>query len=108
MNINVKGTRIRLTEADQAYIEDKVNSLGKLLKDSDKVFVEAEVDKKHKNGEIFRVEVSVNPPKYYAESFGTSFYEAMDLAVPKIKEQLARQKDKKVSSRRAKKSIRSL
>ncbi|MDE2311600.1 MAG: ribosome-associated translation inhibitor RaiA [Patescibacteria group bacterium] len=108
MNINFKGTRTKLTEADQSYIEDKLLSLGKFIKNADKVFIEAETDAKHKSGLVFRLEISVNPPEFYAEARGNDFYEALDLVLPKIKEQLAKQKDKKVSLRRRKTPLKEL
>lgn len=103
MNIHYKGTRTSLSAADQDYVEKKLEPIGKFIKDSDKVFVEAEVDKKHKSGQVFRVEVSINPPKYYAEARGGDFYEALDLVLPKIKEQLLKSKDKKLTKRRGSK-----
>ncbi|MCL5667232.1 MAG: ribosome-associated translation inhibitor RaiA [Patescibacteria group bacterium] len=103
MNINYKSTNTSLTQSDKDYIADKLESLASFMKDGDKAFIETEIDKKHKSGLVFRMEISINPPKYYAEARGNDFYEALDLALPKIKEQLAKQKDKKISLRRRKK-----
>jgi ribosomal subunit interface protein len=108
MNIGFKGTRTYLTAADQQYIENKIGTLNKFLKNQDKVFVEVEMDNKHSSGLIFRMEVSINPPKHYAEARGNDFYEALDLVIPKIKEQLVKQKDKKVSLRRRKTPLKRL
>ncbi len=108
MNINYKGTHASLSENDQNYIEDKINGLGRLVKPADNVFVEVQMDAKHKSGLVFRLEISINPPQFYAEARGNDFYEALDLVIPKIKEQLAKQKDKKVSLRRRKKSLKEL
>lgn len=108
MNIKFKATNTKLSEADQDYIESKLLTLDRLLKKSDKIFVEAQMDKKHSSGFIFRLEISINPPQYYADARGTDFYEALDLALPKIKEQLAKQKDKKVSLRRRRESLKDL
>ena len=108
MNLNFKSKNTKLTEADQEFIEEKLTGLGRLVKPEDKVFVEAEVDAKHKSGLIFRLEVTINPPQFYADARGNDFYEALDLVLPKIKEQLAKQKDKKVSLRRRKTSLKNL
>ncbi len=108
MNIGFKGKRTYLTEADQEYIENKIRTLDKFIKNQDNVFVEVEMDNKHSSGLVFRMEVSVNPPKFYADARGNDFYEALDLVLPKIKEQLVRQKDKKVSLRRRKTPLKRL
>lgn len=108
MNINIKGVNVALTEADKDFITGKISALGKFAKGSDKVFVEVDVDNKHKSGLVFRVEISINPPKLYAEARGNDFYEALDLALPKIKEQLTKEKDKKVSLRRRKTPLKRL
>lgn len=109
MNIGFKGTRTYLSAADQKYIENKIHALDKFLKnDQDKLFVEVEMDNKHSSGLIFRMEVSINPPQYYAEARGNDFYEALDLVIPKIKEQLVKNKDKRVSLRRRKTPLKGL
>jgi len=108
INISIKGTRIKLSEADQEYIETKIKTLGRILGPSDKVFAEVQMDAKHKSGLVFRMEISVNPPEFYVEARGNDFYEALDLALPKIKEQLTKQKDKRVSLRRRNTSIKNL
>ena len=108
MNINFKGTGTSLSEADQEYIEDKLKGLANFIKNQDSVFVEAARDKKHSSGLVFRLEISINPPKFYAEARGNDFYEALDLVLPKIKEQLTKLKDKKISLRRRKTSLKSL
>lgn len=108
MNINFKGTHASLSEADQDYIESKLKTLGKFIKDADKVFVEAEVDSKHNSGLVYRLEIAINPPKLYADARGNDFYEALDLVLPKIKEQLAKEKDKRISLRRRKTGLKDL
>lgn len=42
----------------------------------------------------------VSPTGHYAEAVAGDFYEAMDLVIPKITEQMRRGKDKKISLRR--------
>ena len=108
MNIKYKGTRTSLSEADQRYIENKLKTLGNFIKNQDSIFVEAARDSKHSSGLIFRLEISVNPPQHYAEARGNDFYEALDLVIPKIKEQMVKLKDKKVSLRRRETPLKSL
>src|SRR5262245_8153079 len=100
MNLNIKATHTTLTEAIKTDIEDKLQFLEKFLRPEDKVHVELEEDRKHVSGRFSRVEISIQPRGLYAEANGNDFYEAMDLAVPKVKEQLTRTKDKRVSLRR--------
>lgn len=97
MNINIKATNTSLTAAIKQFIEDKVSSLDKFLKEEDKMHVELEVLKKHRTGLVHRAEIHIHPEGYYAESMGVDFYSAMDLMLPKIKEQLVKAKDKKLS-----------
>lgn len=100
MNINIKATNTTLTPAVKNFIQDKLSNLLSFIKEEDKIRVELEVEKKHKSGLIFRAEVDIQPRGHYAEARGNDFYEAMDLVLPKIKEQLVKQKDKKIKTRR--------
>lgn len=100
MNINIKATNTTLTPAIKQDIEKKLTALSKFLKPEHKLYVEVEVLKKHKSGLTQRVEVNIKPSNMYAEAVGADFYEALDLVVPKIKEQLVKNKDKALTSRR--------
>ncbi len=100
MNINIKATKTTLTPSIKQFVEDKIQSLETFIKSEDKIRVELEVDKKHSSGKIYRAEVDIQPHGHYAEAFAEDFYAAFDLVMPKIKEQLAKQKDKRVSLRR--------
>lgn len=105
MNINIKATKTTLTPTIKEHIESKLKSLEKFIRPEEKIRVELEVDKKHSSGLIFRVEIDMQPHGHYADSRGNDFYEAFDLLLPKIKEQLAKEKDKAVSLRRRRQKI---
>jgi len=100
MNINIKATNTTLTPTIKENIYDKFAVLEAFLHPEDKVHIEVEEITRHKNGLTSRVEVNIHPHGQYAEGFGNDFYEALDLVIPKIREQLARTKDKKISLRR--------
>jgi ribosomal subunit interface protein len=100
MNINIKATNTTLTPTITQNIHDKFAVLDPFLHSEDKIHVEVEEITRHKNGLTSRVEAHIQPHGQYAEGFGNDFYEALDLVIPKIREQLSRTKDKKISLRR--------
>jgi len=100
MNLTIKATHTTLTDAIRSDIATKLAPLENFLRPEDQVHVELEEDTKHRSGRFSRVEVLIQPRGHYADARGNDFYEAMDLVVPKIKEQLTRDKDKRVSLRR--------
>lgn len=100
MNINIKATNTTLTPAIKATVTDKLSVLEKFLKEEDVVYLELAEDTRHQSGEYFRVDIQISPHSYYAEARANDFYEAIDLAIPKITEQLRRTKDKRISLRR--------
>lgn len=101
LNINIKATHTILTPAISAYVSKKIKALEKFLRPENAVHVELDVEPKHHTGPKYRAEITIMPkPGMYADSYGEDLYEAIDLCVPKIKEQLVRNKDKTVSLRR--------
>ncbi len=100
MNIQIKALHTTITDAIRSSIEDKLAVLERFLRPEHKITVDLEEDVKHNSGRFSRVEVHITPHGYYAEARGNNFYEALDLVIPKIREQLTRSKDKKVSLRR--------
>ncbi len=100
MNLTIKAKNTTLTPAIKGFINDKLSILERFLKEEDKVRVELEVDKRDKDGLCFRAEIDIQPRGHYADAKADDFYGAMDLVLPKIKEQLVKSKDKKISKRR--------
>jgi putative sigma-54 modulation protein len=100
MNITIKATNTTLTPAITEFITEKLGQLDKFIKEEDKIHVEVEVDKKHKSGLVFRADVEIQPHGQYAEARGNDLYEAMDMVMPKIKEQLIKKKEKKIDLNR--------
>lgn len=100
MNINIKATNTTLTDAIRQTITEKLSSIEPFLRPEDKVRVEVEEETHHKTGLFSRVEVHIAPHGYYADATGNDFYEAIDLVLPKIKMQITKKKEKKISLRR--------
>lgn len=100
MNLSIKATNTTITEAIRSQIESKLEVIEMFLKPEDKVHVELQEDTHHQNGRFSRVEIHISPKGVYAEANGNDFYEALDLAIPKAKSQLAKSKDKFTSLRR--------
>ncbi len=100
MNINIKATNTKLTTAIRSAVEDKLSILEPFLKPEDKIHLELAVDNRHKSGPTQGAEITIHPHGHFAMAHGVDVYEALDLLVPKIKEQLTKAKDKKIALRR--------
>ena len=110
MKISIKGTNLDLSESIKEYVEEKVGHLDKFI-DPMETKVELERDKKHRTGLVFRAEVMmvVGGKIIRADANGEDIYAAVDLVIPKLKEQISKFKDKrstlqKRGARSAKKS----
>jgi len=101
MNISIKGTHLDLTPSIKQYVEEKVGNLGKFISATD-AKVELERDKHHRTGLVFRAEIMlvVGGKLMRAEAEAEDIYAAVDLTIPKVKEQISKFKDKKTTVNR--------
>lgn len=82
------------------YIDKKFASLDKLLHEENNIHVKFDLDK-HNSGIRYHAEVKIGPGSaIFAEAYGEDVFEALDLCMPKLKEQLTKRKDKRVADRR--------
>ena len=100
-SINIDATHMTLTAGMKDYITKKVGGLLKFLREENNIHVEIDIDSKKRTGPKYTVKITVLPrPGIYAKYTGEDLYEALDLTIPKIKEQLLKSKDRKISDRR--------
>jgi putative sigma-54 modulation protein len=101
MNINIKATHIELTPSIKEYIEEKIGGLGKYIVASE-AHVELARDKHHQTGLVFHSDINliVGNKVMHAEAEGEDAYAAIDLLIPKLKEQIGKFKDKRQTLQR--------
>jgi putative sigma-54 modulation protein len=101
MNISIKATHVDLTPSIKEYVEEKISALDKFI-DVTGAHVELKRDQHHQSGLVFGadIKVMVGGKDMYAEVWAQDAYSAIDLLVPKIKEQISKFKDKKTSLER--------
>lgn len=102
MNISIKATHLDLTPSIKQYVEEKVGHLGKFIV-AQEAKVELDRDKHHHTGDVMRAEVMliVGGKIMRAEASSEDIYAALDLVIPKLKEQIAKFKDKKKTVNRS-------
>lgn len=98
MNIAIKATNLELTPAIKQYAEEKVGHLEKYI-DPIEAKIELERDRKHHSGAVFRAEVTLvmGGKLLRADATAEDMYAAIDLTIPKIKEQISKFKDKRTT-----------
>ena len=101
MNTVIKATHLDLTPSIKQYVQEKVEHLGKFI-DALEAKVELERDRHHHTGHVFRAEIMlvVGGKLMRADSEAEDIYAAVDLVIPKLKEQIAKFKDKKTALQR--------
>src|SRR5690348_6316128 len=101
MNINIKATHVDLTPSLRDYIEEKIGGLEKFISATE-AKVEIDRDQHHHSGEVFHAEANLiaGGKIMHAEATAEDGYAAIDLLVPKLKEQAKKFKDKKQTLRR--------
>ena len=106
MKIPIKGTNIELSDSVYQYINDKIGSLDKFVKNVSPVECWVEVErttKHHRSGDIFRAEVQIKLPGSQgvrAESTQWDLHQAIDEAKNDMQQQLKKYKGKMISARR--------
>src|SRR3989338_6980176 len=100
MAVNIKTTNMQLPEALRNYVEDKLSNLERHLPNAPtNIDVELDHQTRHNSGPIFRCEIMYAFPRekhiLRAESTETDMYAAIDTCMPKIKEQLDKEWDKR-------------
>ena len=102
MNIAIKATHLDLTPSIQEYVEEKVGHLEKFISVLEGK-VELDRDQHHHRGDVFRAEIMlVMAGKLMrADAEAGDIYSAVDLVIPKLKEQIGKFKDKKQTQERS-------
>jgi len=96
MNIQIKGTKIELTPAIEATVNEKIGSLSKYFDN----ILEAEVEVgrttlHHQHGNIFRAEVNLNVPRTIIRAVAQSddFYASINEVRDKLKQEIMKYKE---------------
>lgn len=97
MDIKITGKNFAVTEALQAYIEQKMSVLTRF--DSAIALIDVEVDKNrhHKKGEVFHVRTNVDIPGkalVRAEDMSPDMYAAVDVCQKQLEAQLSHERDR--------------
>jgi ribosomal subunit interface protein len=100
-SVNLKVTHTVLSESVRQYAQKNIDKLQKYLRPENKVHLELGAETKSKAGLRYRAEITIMPKsEIYADAYGHDLFEAIDLLMPKVKEQLMKNKDKAISQRR--------
>jgi len=99
MNINIKATNMELTEAITDYVNKRVSSLEKFLKDGEITgYVEiGKTTNHHKQGDVFKAEldIKINGERFFTEVSTSDLYTAIDEAKEEIARKITDTKDRK-------------
>ena len=101
MKTNVKITNLEMTPAIQAYLDDKLSHLDKLVVGrEDEVLASVELGKEtehHKQGDIFKAEVNIrfDGRNFYTVAREADLYAAIDVVRDQAAEELKAYRNKK-------------
>ena|ERR1035437_8135879 len=99
MNINIKATNMELTSAISEYVDKRLSSVEKYVKEGS-LSVSVEVGKTtnhHKQGEFFKAEINliINGEQFFAMSEESDLYAAIDDAKEEIVRKITHNKDRR-------------
>ncbi len=103
MNIKIKATNFEITPAIEDYIEKRISTIEKFVKDNDgsaRADVEVgKTTKHHRSGDVFRAEVNVHASgkNFYAVSEKDDLYAAIDDVRDEIVYTLTSYKDRTIT-----------
>jgi putative sigma-54 modulation protein len=105
MRINLKATKINLTPAIKAYVQEKMDMLEKYLGEMPATNCDVEVGLavgSHHTGEIYRAEVNLEVPGALlrVEKTEKDLYKAIDKTKDHLAESIKRHKEKIMDKRR--------
>lgn len=100
--ISISGKDFRLTPALKEYVETKLGRLAKYHPKIQRIGVEFDVDRHHRSGDLFRVEVWIQIPgnDIKAGVNADDILASVDLVYPKLERQLVKAKEKPRTRRR--------
>ncbi|MEI6510574.1 MAG: ribosome-associated translation inhibitor RaiA [Candidatus Uhrbacteria bacterium] len=107
MEIKIKATAIELTDAIRQYVDERVESIAKLVDDYDAAaMVEVEVGKStqhHNKGPYMRAEINLTflGNLFRAVEEREDLYEAIDVCKDEVRRQLVEHKDRAKDEQRA-------
>jgi len=107
MQMQIKASRLELTDAIRAYFQAKMDMIEKYLGDIPVMHCEVEVEKtvggQHK-GEIFRAEVNLSVPQQLlrVEKTAKDLYKAIDKVKDHLEMVIKKYKEKMIDKRRGK------
>jgi putative sigma-54 modulation protein len=100
MKVNIRAINIELTSAISEYVNKKLSSIEKFLKDKEEIsgFVEVgKTTRHHRQGDLFRSEFDINigGENFYAESEKEDLYIAIDDAKEEIVQKITQNKNRR-------------
>lgn len=110
MKINIKATKIKLTDAIKGYAQEKMDMLDKNLGSIPVTNCDMEVgltSAHHNKGDIYRAEVNLSVPgeMIRVEKTEKDLYKAIDKVKEHLSRSITKYKEKKIDKKRTKAEI---